>query len=160
MSRARSPLFPFPMLILALLITACAAGGASPQAGATYSGVLTIQQIGATGRALGGTISFTLTEDGAGIAELAYNLEGDVCKNQGLTVTGTGAALKQDPPPVVEDGRFEWLSEGVRAEGAFTSQTEAEGTLTLAMEKQVQSGGETVALTCDYGTWAWTAKVE
>ena len=159
MLRTRVPLALFSLLIFSLLITACTAG-VSPQAGATYEGELTIQQIGTTGRALGGTIRITLTEDGTGIAELAYTLQGDVCKNQGLTVTGTGATLRQDPPPPVEEGRFAWLSDGVRAEGTFVARDQAEGTITLAMEKQVQSGGETVTLACDFGTWAWTAEAE
>jgi hypothetical protein len=160
MPRTRPFMIPFSLLIIALALAACTPGGASPQAGATYAGELTIQQIGATGRALGGTIRITLSEDGTGIAELAYTLEGDVCKNQGLTVTGTGATLRQDPPPPVEEGRFAWLSDGVRAEGTFVARDQAEGTITLAMEKQVQSRGETVTLACDYGTWAWTAEVE
>jgi hypothetical protein len=124
-----------------------------PQPDAEFIGLLTLQRAG-------GAIGFKLSEDGTAIAELSYQLEGDVCTDEGVTVTGTGATLKQDPPPAVENGTFSWLSDGVRVEGSFTSPTKAEGTITLAMEKEVQALGQTTRITCDYGTWAWTAEAE
>jgi hypothetical protein len=148
-------------LLAGFILAACSgSGGASPQPGTTFTGSLTLKQVGATGRALGGAIGFKLSEDGTAIAELSYQLEGDVCTDEGVTVTGTGATLKQDPPPAVENGTFSWLSDGVRVEGTFTSPTMAEGTITLAMEKEVQALGKTTRITCDYGTWAWTAEAE
>jgi hypothetical protein len=148
------------LLLIAFILAACSGGGADPKPDAEFNGTLTIQQRGANGRALGGTIGFTLSEDGTHITQLSYQLEGDVCSGEGVTVTGTGATLKQDPPPQVEEGTFSWLSEGVKVEGTFTSRSQAEGTITLAMEKQAQAMGKTHTLTCDYGTWVWTAEAE
>lgn len=161
MSRRRTIIIAFSLVLTALLLGACAAqAGASPQPGATFSGTLTIERPGTNGRALGGQISFTLSEDGTRIAELSYELEGDVCTDEGVTVTGTGATLRQDPPPQIADGAFIWSSEGVRVDGTFTATNRAEGTISLALEKEVQALGETVTLICDFGKWTWTAELE
>jgi len=147
-------------LITALTLSACAGGPASPQDGAAFSGTLTIQRVGNNARALGGTIRFTVSEDGRTITELAYEMEGDVCTDQGVTVTGTGAALRQDPSPAIEESAFVWSSEGLRVDGTFTSPSKAEGTLSLIVEKQVQAMGESYTLACDFGKWIWTAEAE
>ena len=152
----------FIILILAALILAACAGDGSvrPQGGAQFSGTLTLERPGTNGRAMGGTIGFTLSEDGRAIAELSYELEGDVCTDQGVTVQGVGATLRQDPPPQIKDGTFIWSSEGVRVDGTFTQPTQAQGTISLIMEKEVQALGETTQISCDYGKWAWTAEAE
>ena len=160
MTRLRRTFTALFILITALTLSACAGGGAGPRAGSEFSGELTIQRVGSNARALGGTLTFTISEDGSHIAELAYELEGDVCTGEGVTVQGTGQSLRQDPPPQITDGSFVWSSEGLRVDGAFTSATRAEGTLSLALEKEVDALGEMVSLTCDFGRWSWVAEAE
>jgi hypothetical protein len=150
------------VLISALTLAACGGetAGGDPKEGAVFSGRLSIQRVGANARALGGTIRLRVSADGGSISELSYEMEGDVCSDQGVTVQGFGATLRQDPPPPIEDGTFVWSSEGLRVEGAFSSSSEAEGTLSLAVEKEVEASGETLTVSCDFGKWTWTAEAE
>ena len=148
------------ILILAALSLAACTREVRPQGGAEFSGTLTLDRAGNNGRAQGGTIGFILSEDGTAIAELSYELEGDVCTDQGFTVQGVGASLRQDPPPQIEDGSFVWSSEGLRVDGTFTQSTAAQGTISLVMEKDVEALGESARVTCDYGRWTWTAEVK
>jgi len=153
----------FFMLTLVLLAACSAGGGVDIMAGATLSGELTPQEAGENGTAAGGDIEFTISEDGQGVASLSYNLNGDSCAAGGITVQGVGSSSQRTPPPEIKNGSFEWEDSDILVKGSFTSPTEASGTITITVQHSVQTSLNSPAreqITCDYGTWAWTASEE
>jgi hypothetical protein len=152
------------LILTLLLLTACTGGSSvEPQASATYSSKLTVTEAGENGTATGGEIEFTISEDGAGIASLSYNLTSDSCIADGITIQGVGTSSRKMPPPEVKNGTFIWEDENVQVEGTFTSSTEASGTITITIQHNVQTSINSPAtkkITCDYGTWTWDASME
>jgi hypothetical protein len=152
------------LFLLSFLVTACSGNGNThPQAGATFSGELAIKEAGENGTAASGAIEFTISEDGKGIESLSYNLNGDSCTANGILVKGVGTSSKRTPPPEVKNGEFTWEDADVTVKGTFNSPTEASGTITITAQHFVQTSINSPArtqITCDYGTWEWTANTD
>lgn len=157
--------FTFMSLSLILfLLTACSVGsGIDPKAGAVFSGELILTEAGENGTATGGDIKFAVSADGKGIESMSFNLHGNACNADGISIQGGGISLQQTPPEEVKKGHFIWEDADFLVEGSFTSSTEANGTITIKTHHRVQmslNSPATKEITCDYGTWTWEGSAD
>ncbi len=116
-----------------------------PQPGATLTGAIKI-----SGKATSGTISLTISEDGASITSVGITL-------MDLTCDGFSAGSmtkKSEAPFPVAQGNIVASPPGLgEIKGRFTSPTEANGTVNLTLE--IPFAG-----TCELGIWDWSAKAD
>ena len=147
----------FGLTLIVLLLTGCGGAAVSPQPGATFSGLMEVgtSGMGSNVTADGGEIEFTVSEDGTAIASTTYMLNNAACTNDQNNPRVEGAwasSVTSFPPPPIENGKFEIeAAEGILIKGNFTSETEAKGTIEIST-KEVDG-----LLTCDFGTWNWSA---
>ena len=147
----------FLLLVTGMFLIGCGSSQVSkPQFGAVFSGELTQASPGKNTSAGGGTIEFTISDDGESVASISFSLFGDTCWNESKTTTRTGVGYlttKNPPPPINKDG-FVWEDDDIVVKAVFTSSTEASGTMTISTKDMSSQ------LTCDYGTWDWNANVK
>ena len=150
--------------LILLMVSGCNGTSAvEPQPGATFSGPMEISSSGMGSNVTvdGGEIEFTVTEDGAAIASITYNLINEVCTNDTKNTRregGMSSSVRSNPPTPIKNGNFEFDSGDININGTFTSATEASGT--IKMSSEVESEVEQNYFTCDYGTWNWSAIVK
>jgi hypothetical protein len=147
----------FLPLVIGMFLVACGSSQTPKlQPGVTYSGELTQASPGKNTSAGGGTIEFTISDDGESIASISYSLFGDTCWNESRTITrtGVGYSTTRNPPPPINNGGFVWEDNDIVVKAKFTSSTEASGTMTISIKDMSSQ------LTCDYGTWDWNANVK
>ena len=131
---------------LILPIAACGGEGApvAPQPGAVLTGPFEISD-----KASSGTISLTVSADGASITSVGITLNDLKCDGfsaGSLTKEGGGTFP-------VADGKIVASVSGIgKLDGRFTSPTEASGTIDLILE--IPFGGGT----CKLGAQNWSAK--
>ena len=118
-------------------------GEVIPKPGATLIGPIEISQ-----HASGGTINFTMSEDGASITYIRVTL------NDVDTDYFSAESMSQETPssiPVTSGAFSASVSSIGEIEGQFTSPTEASGTINLLLE--IYQVG-----TVEFGKWNWSAK--
>jgi len=131
------------------------------QANATLVGPMTISSRGENASAEGGEIEFTTSADGTALVSMSYSFVEEECTyvSGSSTTTVTGGSQSTlffvDPVPIT-NGRFSVDFMGVRAEGAFTSPSEASGEVTIDKE-EMMTAPPYDKFVCEYGTWTWTA---
>jgi hypothetical protein len=131
---------------LILPLAACGGGGTpatSPRPGAVLTGPIEI-----SGKASGGTISLTVSDDGALITSVAITLTDLKCDGfsaGSLTKEASGVF------PAAKGKVVASLSGIGKIDGRFTSPTVASGTIDLALE--IPFGGS-----CELGTLNWSAE--
>ncbi len=131
-----------------LPLTACGGDGApatSPQPGAVLTGPVEI-----SGKASSGTISLTVSEDGASITSVGITLTDLKCDgfSAGSFTKEAGGEF-----PAAKGKVAASLSGIGEINGRFTSPTEASGTIELALEIPY-------AEPCKLGTSNWSAKAD
>jgi len=115
------------------------------QPGAAFSGPIKI-----SGKASGGTISFTISEDGTSIT-LDITLSNLKCDG----MTAGSMSTQASGPLSITDGSFSASFSNIgEVEGRFASPTEASGTINLSWKISIL--GQTTA--CELGTWDWSAE--
>lgn len=147
----------FLPLVIGMFLVACGSSQTPKlQPGATYSGELTQASPGKNTSAGGGTIEFTISDDGESVASISFSLFGDTCWNESKTTTRTGVGYKltKNPPPPITKGGFVWEDTDIVVKASFTSPTEASGAIAISISDMSSQ------LTCDYGTWDWNANVK
>ena len=115
----------------------------SPEPGATLTGAIDITQA-----ASGGTISLTISGDGASLTSISVTLSDLECDgfSAGSITKTAGASIS------ITEGNFQGSVADIgEIEGEFTSSTVANGTVNLMLE--IPFFG-----TCDLGTWNWSAQ--
>lgn len=116
-----------------------------PQPGATLTGAIEI-----SGKASSGTISLTISEDGASVTSVSVTLTDLKCNGfSSGSITkrvDTSLSTAEGIPAAYVDGIGE-------IEGQFTSPTEASGTIYLVLEIPFVG-------TCKLGMWNWSAKAD
>jgi len=115
------------------------------QPGAKFSGPIQI-----SGKASGGTIGFTISEDGTSIA-LEITLSNLKCDGMTASSMSTQAS---GPLSIVDDGFSASFSNLGEVEGRFASPTEASGTINISWKISIL--GQTTV--CELGTWDWSAE--
>jgi len=120
-------------------------GEVIPKPGATLTGPIEI-----SGKASSGTISLTISEDGASVTSVSITLNDLEC--DGFSA-GSYSAERQGSFPVTGGAFSASLSDIGTIEGLFTSPTEASGTINLVLE--IPYAG-----TFELGTWNWSAKAD
>ena len=139
------------LVIVGLILPAAACGGGggtsatSPQPGAVLIGPIQI-----SGKASSGTISLTVSDDGASIVSVKVTLTELKCDGfsaGSLTKEVSGAF------PAAKGNVVASLSGIGKIDGRFTSPTAASGTIDLALE--IPMGG-----TCKLGTQNWSAEAD
>lgn len=146
------------------LVSGCSGTSAvEPQPGATFSGPMEISSSGMGSNVTvdGGEIEFTVTEDGAAIASITYNLINAVCTNveKNTRVGSASYSVSSNPPTPIINGNFEFEGTDIIIKGNFTSATEANGTFEyIVFEMETLDTGN--YFTCDFGTWNWSAIVK
>jgi len=138
------------LVIVGLILPAAACGGGgtsatSPQPGAVVTGPIEI-----SGKASSGTISLTVSDDGASIASVKVTLTELKCDgfSAGSLTKEAGGAF-----PAAKGNVVASLSGIGKIDGRFTSPTAASGTIDLALE--IPMGG-----TCKLGTQNWSAEAD
>jgi hypothetical protein len=141
-------------LVAAILsLTACGggedagegAGAIAPNPGAILTGPIEI-----SGKASGGTISLTVSEDGASISSVKVTLQDLNC--DGFSAGSFTKEAGGDFP--VAKGSVVASPSGIgEVKGRFTSPTEASGTIDLVLEIPYDG-------TCKLGTSDWSAKAD
>jgi hypothetical protein len=87
----------FLPLVIGMFLVACGSSQTPKlQPGVTYSGELTQASPGKNTSAGGGTIEFTISDDGESIASISFSLFGDTCWNESRTITRTGVGYSTD----------------------------------------------------------------
>ena len=115
------------------------------QPGATFSGPIKM-----SGKASGGTLSFTISEDGTSIA-LEITLSDLKCDG----MTASSMSTQASGPLSITDYSFNAsFSDLGEVEGRFASPTEASGTINISWKISIL--GQTTA--CELGTWEWSAE--
>ena len=125
--------------------TPTSGGEVIPKPGATLTGPIEI-----SGKASSGTISLTISEDGASVTSVSITLNDLEC--DGFSA-GSYSAERQGSFPVTGGAFSASLSDIGTIEGLFTSPTEASGTIDLVLE--IPYAG-----TFELGTWNWSAKAD
>jgi len=125
--------------------TPTSGGEVIPKPGATLTGPIEI-----SGKASSGTISLTISEDGASVTSVSITLNDLEC--DGFSA-GSYSAERQGSFPVTGGAFSASLSDIGTIEGLFTSPTEASGTINLVLE--IPYAG-----TFELGTWNWSAKAD
>jgi hypothetical protein len=116
----------------------------TPMAGATLIGSIDIRE-----KASGGTINFTISEDGASITYVCVTLNdveslifaGSMSHSTTCSIPITGSAFSASVPAIGE------------IEGQFTSPTKASGTINIIFDVYQMGNVE-------FGEWNWSAKVD
>lgn len=134
---------------------------AMPQAGATYTGPISLRTSGPNATAAGGELGITITADGSAIASAELELRDTRCTNDAGTVTiesgGFTSTITPAQPTAISNGAIEFDLSGLTMSGRFTSSTEATATVEIAMQEYVGPGD---FITCDYGSWDWSGTAE
>ncbi|MBM3157305.1 MAG: hypothetical protein FJ004_08495 [Chloroflexi bacterium] len=143
------------VLAMALVFAAIGCGGgtstsdvgtASPKAGATFTGPIEI-----TGKAESGTITLTISEDGASVASVSVVLNNLKC--DGFSAGSMNKSVSTPFP--VTNGSFATSLSGIGdIAGSFTTMTKASGTVDLVLQIPFSSA------TCELGEWHWSAEAE
>jgi len=121
------------------------AGGTAPRPGAVLTGPIEI-----SGKASGGTISLTVSEDGGSISSVKVTLQNLKCDgfSAGSLTKEAGGVF-----PVAK-GNVNASPSGIgEVKGRFTSPTVASGTIDLVLEIPYDG-------TCKLGTSNWSAKAD
>jgi len=122
---------------------------AQPQAGATFTGSMESSGEESEGTASGGTINFTISEDGASITSIEYTLVEVKCPNVSVDSLEQGADVSYS----VTNGEIVASLARAKIQGEFSSPTEASGTIDLVVELPFSGS-------CDLGMWNWSAKAD
>jgi hypothetical protein len=133
---------------------------AKPQPGATFTGPMEISQPGSERTAKGGSLEFTITEDGNAIASVSITVTESKCSvtSEGVTyVTEVRSSTTsfEGPFPIAEGKIDATFDNSRKLKGQFTSPTEANGTIDVVQTTVVGLGK---LVNCDLGEWNWSAK--
>jgi len=120
-------------------------GPVAPKGGATFTGPIEI-----SGKASSGTISFSISEDGALITSVTVTL-----KDLKTETFSAGSMTQESRSPFpVTDGNLAASLSGIGAiEGRFTSPTKASGTIDITLE--IPFSGP-----CRLGECRWSAQTD
>ncbi len=128
----------------------------NPQPSAAFSGDLKSDETTSSG-----VINFKVSNDGNSISEGEIKLTGASLKPiecSGGSLEGMSELTQSLKGPFpVEDGKVNAsLAEGGELKGAFTSPTEANGTIKVVVNITIFSN----SIICDFGMWNWKAKAQ
>jgi hypothetical protein len=131
-------------------------GLANPQADATLTGEIEVSKI-----ADSGTINLKVSEDGTSLTQVDVTMINPSYKcssgsMESSTKSGSMTLYFYGPFPITEGKIDASLSGGGRLKGQFRSPVEASGTATI-IDIQTTLG---ITMTCDLGTFNWSAKGE
>lgn len=142
------------------------------QGDATYTGPMTLTKAGTNGSAERGEIEFLTSTDGTAIVSLSVTLyemncsyEYDVTfagvrqSGSGTEAAGSGTFTFNKTSPIT-NGKFIFEVMGVQVNGLMISPTSAEGVISISKQVIVQGLPPSADITCNYGTWDWSADVK
>jgi hypothetical protein len=136
------------LLVAVLVLTGCG-GSAQPKPGASFSGSIDID----ADKAESARLFFTISEDGTAVTKVGVSFTNFKCGGMSAGEM-TSSTTANDP---ITDGLDISSSSIGQIKGRFNSPTKASGTIHLDMKISTGMGG---SISCDLGTWDWSAEAK
>lgn len=134
------------LVVAALVLTGCG-GSSQPKPGASFSGPIAIDPA----KAESARIFFTITEDGTSVTKVGVSFTNFKCDGMSageMTISNGGNT------PITDGLDLSFQNIG-RIQGRFSSPTMASGKIELKLNI---SAGMGASISCDLGTFDWTAE--
>jgi hypothetical protein len=132
------------LIVVALVLAGCG-GSVQPKAGATFVGAIAMD----ADKAESAILTFTISEDGMSITKIGVSFTKFKCEamSAGQISVNSGGNFP------IADGLTISPSNIGQIAGRFSSPTKASGTIHLQLKIDMGMG----SISCDMGTWDWSA---
>lgn len=142
------------------------------QGNATFAGPMTLTKAGTNGSADRGEIEFLTSANGTAIVSVSVTLYEMNCAYEydvtfaGVRQSGSGTeagasgTLTYGKTAAIANGKFNFEAMGVQVSGRIISPTSAKGVISISSQVVVRGLPPSANITCNYGTWEWSADVK